>query len=72
MSKQQYDRHAKGKRPLTIWVDEEWKAELADEAEQAREYLPDWSLSSHVRFLIDEGRGKWDRKYRPVQYPTKK
>lgn len=66
--KRRYDRHDPDTAPMTTWVEREWKGELKEEARQASEYLPDWSLSKHLRFIIDDYRGKWDKKYRPIQY----
>lgn len=65
-----YDRHQEGTVPMTSWVDEDWKEELKKEATIAAEYLGEWSLSDHIRFIIDDYRGKWNKKYRPIQYAS--
>jgi hypothetical protein len=69
-TKKQYDRHKNV--PLTVWVEEEYKEELKREAAAQGLNLHKWSLSAHVRFLLDDARHRWTKSYRPMLDPEKK
>lgn len=67
--KEQYGKHKRGMVPLTIWVEKEYKEVLKAEANLVKKHGHPWSLSDHVRFLLDDSRGLWDKAYRP--YPKR-
>ena len=71
-TKKQYDRHKEGSKTMNVWVDDDWKEELKREAEENKAYLSNWTLSDHIRFIVDDYRGRWDKQYRPIQYTSRK
>lgn len=61
----QYGRHRKGKVPITVWEDREFKEFLEKTAKASG--LPNWSLSDHIRYVLRESCGLWNEPYRPAQ-----